>query len=136
MTVLTDVIFEDFTDSTGNAVRLPPCAKGGIQVAPQQIMSDNAGRNSNTGTFYGDVKAVKNVVTLMWNRLNESDFAVIDRCLNNFISDHRVTMRLRPSEGYVTRHYYLGAGSYNYTEEVQLNGQVYYSGVTAQLIER
>ena len=130
MVVLTDVIFEDFN------VTLPPCAKGGINVSPQQIMSDNAGRNANTGTFFGDVKAVKNVVTLSWNKLTESEFEIIDNCLNNFISDHRVTMRLRPSEGYVTRHYYLAAGSYTYTTDVQRGEQVLYTGVTAQLIER
>lgn len=130
MEVLTDVIFEDF------GVTLPRCTKGGITIAPQQIMSDNAGRNANTGTFYGDVKAVKNVVSLRRNQISEADFAVIDNCLNNFISDHRITMRLRPSEGYVTKRYYIAAGSYTYTEVVQLNGQVNYSNVAVQLIER
>lgn len=133
MTVLTDVIFEY---SEGKRTTLPPCAKGGIQVTPQQILSKNAGRNANTGTFFGDVKAIKNVVTLSWNRLSESDFDVIDKCVNNFISNHRVTMRLRPNDGYVTRNYYVGAGSYNYTVEVQQGGEVYYTGVSMQLIER
>lgn len=130
MFVKTDVIFDDF------GVTLPPCAMGGITVTPQQGMSKNAGRNSNTGTFCGDVVYVKNVVDLSWNRLKESDFAIIDKCLNNKISNHHVTMRLRPNEGYKQRSYYLAAGSYKYTYAVQIGGELYYDGVTAQLIER
>lgn len=130
MFVKTDVIFDDF------GVTLPPCAMGGVKVTPQQQMSKNAGRNANTGTFYGDVLNVKNVVNLSWNRLKESEFGIIDMCLNNTISDHRVTMRLRPSEGYKQRSYYLAAGSYNYGFAVQIGDELFYEGVTAQLIER
>lgn len=130
MFVKTDVRFDDF------GVTLPPCAMGGVHITPQQQMSKNAGRNSNTGTFYGDVLSIKMVVDLAWNRLSESEFAVIDMCLNNNISDHHVTMRLRPSEGYKQRSYYLAAGSYTYSFAVQIGDELYYDGVAAQLIER
>lgn len=129
-TVQTNVIHNGF------GVTLPQCAEGGIRVTPQQQMSANAGRNSVTGLFVGDVVNVKFVVTLAWNRLTETEFKIIDDCFNNTMSDHSITMRLRPSEGYAVRHYYVAAGSYNYSVQKQLDGEVFYEGVTVQLIER
>jgi hypothetical protein len=132
MFVRTNVTFEDF------GITLPPCTMGGVNVTVEQIFSDNAGRNANTGTFFGDVKCVKRTVTLSWDRLREEQFALIDKCLNNTISAHRVTMCLSPNEGdkgYVTRTYYLAAGSYTYSVAFQQNGKLFYDGVTCQLIE-
>lgn len=129
-TIQTDVIHDGF------GVKLPPCALGGIRITPQQQMSKNAGRNALTGLFTGDVVNIKFVVNLSWNRLSEEQFNIIDECFNNCISDHRITMRLRPSEGYRQRSYYVAAGSYNYSVQVQMGDKVYYEGVTVQLIER
>jgi hypothetical protein len=140
MFVKTDVYFNNnggiYGSNLGVQIKLPPCAQSGVSVTPQQIMSDNAGRNANTGTFYGDVKCLKYTITLSWDRLKESDFAVIDRCVNNCVSSHSVTMKLRPDEDYKARNYYLSAGSYTYAYAIQKGDVLYYEGVTLQLIER
>ena len=50
-------------------VRLPPPAEGGIQYQQQLIWSQNAGRNTATAVFTGDIKAEKGTWTLSWSSL-------------------------------------------------------------------
>lgn len=50
-----------------DGVTLPPPTKGGITYKQQLIWSKNAGRNTATGYFTGDVKAEKGTWTLSWN---------------------------------------------------------------------
>lgn len=52
-----------------DGVALPPPAQGGIQYQQQLIWSKNAGRQTATGYFTGDIIAEKTTWTISWDAL-------------------------------------------------------------------
>ena len=55
-----------------DGVTLPAPARDGIKYQQQLIWSDNAGRNTATGYFTGDIKAEKGTWTFSWNNIELS----------------------------------------------------------------
>lgn len=118
-----------------NGVTLPLAERGGISVTPNRIYSSNAGRNSSTGDFIGDVIAVKYTLSLTFPPLDAEQMKTLWNLFSGTKSDHTVQFvtpegRQRTIVCYnteitpVMRHFSLR------------EKKAYYEGVTLELIER
>ena len=56
--------------------KMPPPARDGINVQPQVIWSENAGRTASC-LFVGDIRAVKQTMTITWNELTYNEVSTI-----------------------------------------------------------
>lgn len=124
------------TDIWIDGVKLPPADKSGITITPQTIWSQNAGRNSATANFAGDLKAIKYDITYNKSYATQEEFELIDSLVNTMRSIHKVKLCLRPSDGYVTKYFYIGSGTFSYTITRCKNGRTYYEGLSFQMIEQ
>lgn len=124
------------TDIWIGGVKLPSADKSGITITPQTIWSQNAGRNSATAKFGGDVKAIKYDVTYNKSYATQEEFELIDSLVNTMRSIHKVKLCLRPSDGYVTKNFYIGSGTFSYTITRCKDGRTYYEGLSFQMIEQ
>lgn len=124
------------TDIWIDGVKLPPADKSGISVTPQFISSENTGRIAATGEFVGDIKAIKYDITYSKSRATQAEFELIDGLVNNFQRIHTVKLCLKPSQGYVTKYFYVGDGSFSYTVRRCKNGLTEYEGISFELIEK
>lgn len=124
------------TDIYIDGVKLPPADKSGISITPQTIWSQNAGRISSTGKFVGDIKTIKYDVRYKKSFATQAEFEKINRLVNNFKSIHSVKLCLVPSQGYVTKYFYIGSGTFSYTINRNVRGKTYYEGLTFQMIEQ
>ncbi len=57
--------------------QLPTPAADGYTITPNHIWSANAGRNSSTGKFTGDIIAVKHTVTLTYAALSQAEMQLL-----------------------------------------------------------
>lgn len=124
------------TDIWIDGVKLPPADLGGIAVTPQTIWSQNATRLASTGDFVGDIKAIKYDVTYSKSHATQTEFELIDSLVNNYTSIHTVKLCLRPSQGYVTKKFYIGSGTFSYTIKRCRNGITEYEGLSFEMIEK
>ncbi len=124
------------TDIWIDGVKVPPADRSGITITPQTIWSQNAARNSATAKFAGDIKAIKYDVTYNKSFATQAEFELIDSLVNNMRSIHKVKLCLRPSDGYVTKNFYIGSGTFSYTITRCKDGKTYYEGLSFQMIEQ
>lgn len=124
------------TDIWIDGVKLPPADKSGISVTPQPIWSSNAGRISSTGKFVGDIKTIKYDITYSKSYVTQKEFELIDSLVNNMIPIHKVKLCIRPGEGYVTKNFYIGSGTFSYTITKFKDGKTYYEGLSFEMIEQ
>lgn len=124
------------TDIWIDGIKLPPADKSGITITPQTIWSQNAGRNSATAKFGGDIKAIKYDVTYNKSYATQEEFELIDSLVNTMRSIHKVKLCLRPSDGYVTKNFYIGSGTFSYTITRCKDGRTHYEGLSFQMIEQ
>lgn len=124
------------TDIWIDGVKLPTADRSGISITPQTIFSQNAGRNSATAKFTGDIKAIKYDITYSKSYATQEEFELIDSLVNNMRSIHQVKLCLRPSDGYVTKYFYIGSGTFSYTITRCVNGRTHYEGLSFQMIEQ
>ncbi|MDO5125331.1 MAG: hypothetical protein Q4D35_03025 [Ruminococcus sp.] len=124
------------TDIWIDGVKLPPADMGGIHVTPQTIWSQNAGRNSTTAKFSGDIKAVKYDITYSKSYATQEEFELIDSLVNNLVGIHSVRLCIRPSQGYVTKNFYIGSGTFSYTISRCKNGKTHYENLSFEMIEQ
>lgn len=119
-----------------DGVTLPPPAKGGIQYQQQLIWSENAGRNTATGYFTGDIKAEKGTWTLSWNDLELSyeQLRLINTAFSR-IGKPFFTVTFTDDLGYrrTVRAYSAGRSS---TVKTYRDDSGRITGVTVQIIER
>lgn len=128
MFVSTDIWIDD--------VKLPSADKSGITITPQTIWAQNAGRIVATAKFVGDIKAIKYDITYNKSYATQEEFELIDSLVNTMRSIHKVKLCLRPSDGYVTKYFYIGSGTFSYTINRCVNGRTYYEGLSFQMIEQ
>ena len=119
-----------------DGVTLPPPAQGGIKYQQQLIWSKNAGRNTATAYFTGDIKAEKGTWTLSWNDL-ELTYAQLQTINNVFsrLGKPYFTITFTDDLGYrrTVRAYSAGRSSIikSYRDDA---GRI--TGVTVQIVER
>ena len=124
------------TDIYIDGVKVPTADRSGISITPQTIWSQNAGRNSATAKFGGDIKAIKYDVTYNKSYATQEEFELIDSLVNTMRSIHKVKLCLRPSDGYVTKNFYIGSGTFSYTITRCKDGRTYYEGLSFQMVEQ
>ena len=59
-----------------DGAELPAPAENGISITRHKIWSSNAGRNSATGDFKGDLISMKYTVALTYENLSESEMQI------------------------------------------------------------
>lgn len=124
------------TDIWIDGVKVPPADRSGISITPQTTWSQNAGRITTTAKFVGDIKAIKYDITYSKSYATQEEFELIDSLVNNMRSIHKVKLCLRPSDGYVTKYFYIGSGTFSYTITRCVNGRTHYEGLSFQMIEQ
>ncbi|MBQ7003686.1 MAG: hypothetical protein IJN57_06980 [Oscillospiraceae bacterium] len=60
-----------------DGIPLPTPAREGITVTANKLWSENAGRNTATGKFVGDVIAVKHTVSIVYETLSEEEMQLL-----------------------------------------------------------
>lgn len=119
---------------TIDGTQLPPMKENGLTIIPHKLWGSNSGRSASTGTFVGDLVAIKYELQLTWENLNDEEFAVIDGAVNTLDPFMTVTFCPSAAEGYVTKTFY--ANDPQYPIKVYRGESTLYGTVTVNLIEK
>jgi len=119
-----------------DGIALPPPSMGGIQYQQQLIWSKNAGRNTATGYFTGDIKAEKGTWSFTWNDqlLSYADLRKINAAFSR-LGKPFFTVTFTDDLGYrrTVRAYSAGRSS---TIKTYRDDRGRITGVTVQIVER
>ncbi len=117
-----------------DGVTLPTPARDGITVTPNHLWSENAGRNTATGKFVGDIIAVKYTVTVTYNTLTDEQMQL----LFGFSSSMKPWHSLRfPCGGKLkTISCYIPDVNYTMRRFDMREKRAYYNGVIIEFIEQ
>ena len=125
---------ENTVTVTIDGIQLPPMKESGLTIVPHKLWAANAGRNSCTGEFVGDLVAIKYELQLNWEDITDTEFATIDGAVNTLRPFLSVTFCLSAAVGYITRRFY--AGDPQYPVKKWRRNETLYGGVTVNLIEK
>lgn len=74
-----------------DGIKLPTPAAEGVSITANKIWASNAGRNSSTGKFVGDIIALKYTVSLTYNRLSQADMQILWDAAASLKAWHKLT---------------------------------------------
>lgn len=115
-------------------VVLPTPTADGFSVKENRIWSSNAGRNSSTGLFVGDVIAVKYTVRIVYERLDDAQMQLIRNVLSGADPWHSLQF---PIDGATKKIIcYCADPEYVMRRFDLKKKQAAYSGVTLEFIEQ
>ena len=117
-----------------NGTELPPMKESGYTVIPHKLWGSNSGRSASTGTFVGDLVAIKYELQLTWEEITDEEFAIIDNAVNTMAAFMQVTFCPSAADGYVTRTFY--ANDPQYPIKVYRGNKTIYGTVSVNLIEQ
>lgn len=116
-----------------NDIPLPVPDADGFRFTAQKIWSQNAGRNTATGDFSGDLIAKKYTVQLTYSTLTEAEFAV----LSGFSESMTPFLRCRfPMHANAEKLYYMPEPTYTLRRRDARTGEYLYSGVQIEFIQK
>lgn len=119
-----------------DGIVLPVPAAGGAVITPNKIWSSNAGRNSSTGKFVGDVVALKYTVSLTYDALSQEQMQILWNAAANLTAWHRLTFPLFDGSSIKTIICYITDPSYTLRRFDMRTKKPVYEGVTIEFIEQ
>lgn len=125
---------ENTVTITIDGTQLPPMKESGLTIIPHKLWAANAGRNSCTGEFVGDLVAIKYELQLSWEDITDYDFAVIDGAVNTLRPFLTVSFCPSAATGYITRRFY--ANDPQYPVKMWRKSETLYGEVSVNLIEK
>lgn len=117
-----------------DGVTLPTPAQSGITVTPNRLWSANAGRNTATGKFLGDIIAVKYTVSVTYDHLTDEEMQRIFGLLNTLQPWHTLIFPLAGGTKKITC--YAADAAYTMRRFSVREKCAYYDGVTLEFIEQ
>jgi len=115
--------------------KLPTPAKDGYIVTHNRIWSSNAGRNSSTGRFVGDIIAVKYTVKLNYEMLSDEQMQVLWNASSGIEPWHDLEFPLT-SGAVHTITCYIADVTYTMRRFDTKQKKAFYSGVVVEFIEQ
>ena len=115
---------------TLDGVVMPTPSK--MTITKEKIWSKNAGRGS-TGTFIGDIVAIKYKIQIEWKTLSQAGAAQLDKVVSKASFDVKFVDPADSSGGYTTKTMYAGTPTYPVYSYV--NGLTRHTGAGVDLIE-
>lgn len=118
-----------------DGITLPTPSADGFAITPNRIWSSNAGRNSSTGRFVGDVIAVKYTVTLTYEYLDDAQMQLLWSITSGAEPWHTLIFPLNDGS---TRKItcYIADPTYTMRRFDMRRKTAFYSGVTIEMIEQ
>ena len=118
-----------------DGVALPVPARSGVSITPNRLWSSNAGRNSSTGKFVGDIVAVKFTVALTYETLADDEMQLLWDLTAAPAPWHTLIFPMNDgSERKMTC--YISDPSYVLRRFDMRSKKAYYDGVTIEMIEQ
>lgn len=118
-----------------DGIKLPTPSEDGFAVTPNKIWSSNAGRNSSTGRFVGDVIAVKYTVTLTYKHLADAQMQLLWNITSDAAAWHTLIFPL--NDGSVRKMIcYIADPTYTMRKFDMRKKTAVYTGVTVEMIEQ
>ena len=115
-------------------VVLPTPSQGGLTITPNRLWSENAGRNSSTGKFIGDIIAIKYTISLNYETLTDEEMQLLFGFTASLDPWHTLVFPLGGSTKKITC--YLADVSYTMRRFDMREKRAYYDGVTVECIEQ
>lgn len=117
-----------------DGIMIPAPAADGYTITPNHIWSANAGRNSSTGQFAGDIIAVKHTVTLTYAALSQAEMQLFWDIQSGLTPWH--TLRYPQFDGSLrVMTCYIADVSYTMRRFDLRTQKPCFAGVTIELIE-
>lgn len=117
-----------------DGVTLPTPTKEGITITPNRLWSENAGRNTATGKFIGDIITVKYTVSIVYARLDEEQMNLFLGFTASLEPWHM--LRFPAGSRFKTISCYIADVSYTMRKYDRNQKKAYYNGVTIKFIEQ
>ena len=117
-----------------DGVTLPTPPRSGVTITPNRLWSSNAGRNSSTGRFVGDIIAVKFTVTLTYKSLTEEEMQLLWDFTATLQAWH--TLQFPLNKGTKTITCYISDPTYTLRRFDMREKKAYYDGVTIEMIQQ
>lgn len=118
-----------------DGITLPSPVRSGAVITPNRLWSSNAGRNSSTGRFVGDIIAIKYTVKLTYETLSEEEMQIIWDLTQ--AEDPWHTLQFPLVGGAVkTMTCYIADADYTLRRFDMRQKKPYYDGVTLEMIEQ
>lgn len=102
-----------------------------INFRPEKIWSSNTKRTSS-GLMVGDVIAIKDTISLMWNILTPEELVTLDAIISNAFFN--MTYLDPRTNATITKEFYASTPSYTVYSYVE--GMYKYQGTAVDIIER
>ncbi|MCC8136123.1 MAG: hypothetical protein LIO40_05580 [Ruminococcus sp.] len=117
-----------------DGITLPTPSREGVEITPNRLWSSNAGRNSSTGRFVGDIIAVKYTVKLTYETLSEEEMQLLWNLTANLTAWHTLDFPLNGSVKTMTC--YISDVTYTLRRFNMKLEKAFYKGVTVEMIEQ
>ncbi len=117
-----------------DGIALPTPPRSGAAITANRLWSSNAGRNSSTGRFVGDVIAIKHTVVLTYETLTEEEMQRLWNFTSTLQAWHTLTFPLNNGTKTVTC--YISDPTYTLRRFDMREKKAYYDGVTFEMIEQ
>lgn len=118
-----------------DGIKLPTPGKSGAAVTVNRIWSSNAGRNSSTGLFIGDIIARKYTVALTYETLTQDEMQILWNVTSTAEPWHTLVFPL--NDGSIRSiTCYTADVTYTIRRFDLRSRKVYYDGVTLEMIEQ
>ncbi len=115
-------------------VKLPTPAESGLSITPNKCWSSNAGRNSSTGKFVGDIIAVKYTVAITYETLSDADMQKLWNLTATAQAWHTLQFPLNGKAKKIIG--YVADPTYVMRRFDMQKKQAFYDGVTIEIIEQ
>lgn len=119
---------------TLDSIDLPVPAQSGISVTANRLWSENAGRNTATGKFVGDIIAMKHTVIVTYEHLTEEEMQLLFDLTANLQPWHELIFPLKGGTKKISC--YVADPTYVMKKYNVRERKTYYDGVTLEFIER
>lgn len=116
-----------------NNIDLPTPGENGFSYTAQKIWSSNAGRNTATGDFSGDLIAKKYTVKLTYSSLTEAEYSVLWSLADSMTPFLSCKFPMHPNKAMA---YYMADPTFTLRRRDAHMGEYVYDGVQVEFIQK